>query len=132
MEAFFEQNIVVVYFIYGLAFFSMGLMVWVESGRSSTLPLARALRPLAAFGILHGIHEWLEMFERFGGLVPAAPLLSQSPWLDAVRIALLAFSFLLLLALACVSSIRTSRKENVRIPLLSACSPCSFFCLRLA
>ncbi|MBI4771440.1 MAG: hypothetical protein HY784_13785 [Chloroflexi bacterium] len=56
------MNLVVVFFLYGLAFFSMGLVVGLEARRAIDSRFARALRPLAAFGILHGTHEWLEMF----------------------------------------------------------------------
>lgn len=59
-------NLAVVYFIYGLAFFSMGLAVWLEGGRATDPRLHRALRPLIAFGLLHGGHEWLEMFQQLG------------------------------------------------------------------
>ena len=57
-----------VYFVYGLAFFCMGIVVLVERDRGSDKRLRHALRPLAAFGILHGIHEWLEMFQILGVL----------------------------------------------------------------
>jgi signal transduction histidine kinase len=53
--------------------------------------------PLAAFGILHGLHEWMEMFQRLGLLVPGAPALSQSLGVDAFRVGLLTLSFLLLI-----------------------------------
>jgi len=52
-----------IYFLYGLAFFSMGLLVMVEGGRSSDARLRRALRPLAAFGLVHAANEWIEMYE---------------------------------------------------------------------
>ncbi len=52
-----------VYFFYGLAFFTMGLMVAQEGGRGSDPRLRLALRPLTGFGLMHGIHEWLEMFQ---------------------------------------------------------------------
>ena len=54
--------LVLVYFIYGLAFFSMGLAVWLEAGRTSGFENIRALRFLAGFGFLHGLHEWVEVF----------------------------------------------------------------------
>lgn len=53
-----------VFFVYGLAFFSMGLVVWLESGRTSGFRSARVLRYLAGFGFLHGLHEWVEVFTR--------------------------------------------------------------------
>ena len=62
MADFFIRNIIAVYFFYGLAFFSMGLVVLLESNRSSELDFAKALRPLAGFGLIHGGHEWFEMF----------------------------------------------------------------------
>ena len=61
ISAFFMRNIVYVYFFYGLAFFAMGLVVYLESGRASEFRFARALRPLAAFGFVHGGHEWLSL-----------------------------------------------------------------------
>jgi hypothetical protein len=55
---------VIIFLFYGLAFFSMGLAILQEMGRAADLRLRRALRYLAAFGLLHGVHEWVEMIER--------------------------------------------------------------------
>ena len=65
VSAFFMRNIVYVYFFYGLAFFALGLVVLLESGRTSEFRFARALVPLALFGLVHGAHEWFEMFQIF-------------------------------------------------------------------
>ncbi|MDQ1301122.1 MAG: hypothetical protein QG637_1043 [Chloroflexota bacterium] len=65
VSAFLTRNIVYVYFFYGLAFFSLGLVVLLESGRASEFRFARALLPLALFGFAHGAHEWFEMFQIF-------------------------------------------------------------------
>jgi signal transduction histidine kinase len=86
--------IIPIYFFYGLAFFSMGLLVMLEGGRSSDARLRRALRPLAAFGLVHAANEWLEMFDAIaiqGGRVT-------SDWLTGIRLAMLAFSFISLAA----------------------------------
>lgn len=56
------MDIITVYFFYGLSFFSMGLAVLLEVDRSSEMDFARALRSLAGFGLIHGGHEWIEMF----------------------------------------------------------------------
>ncbi len=63
-----EPNITlgVIFFVYGLAFFSMGLAVLLEGGRGYDMRLRLALRPLAAFGLIHGINEWLDMFQILG------------------------------------------------------------------
>lgn len=55
---FFQINRPVVLFVYGLTFFMMGFAIFLQSRRHSRLRLARDLYWLAAFGILHGIHEW--------------------------------------------------------------------------
>ena len=86
--------IIVVYFLYGLSFFSMGLLVILEGNRASDLRLRKALRPLAGFGIVHGVHEWVDMFEQMERLIghdqPIIP--------EYVRLALLAISFVSLIA----------------------------------
>ena len=94
LSTFFENNLTLIYFFYGLAFFCMGLLVWIESGRASSFRLAQAMGPLAGFGLLHGLHEWFEMFQRLG----AAGAANIPAWLllDEVRVAHLAFSFALL------------------------------------
>ncbi len=75
-----DQLTFLVFFIYGLAFFGMGITMALESGRSPALAGARVLRPLAAFGLIHGTHEWTESYlmqaEAFG-----TPLPGWLPWL---------------------------------------------------
>ncbi|MCP4419555.1 MAG: GAF domain-containing sensor histidine kinase [Chloroflexi bacterium] len=92
---FFERNLAIGFFAYGLAFFSMGLAVWLESGRTSEFRSNRIMRFLAGFGILHGLHEWLEMFTQLdiADMINLTPLV----WLHGVRVFLLAASFLFLI-----------------------------------
>lgn len=86
--------IVPVYFIYGLAFFSMGLLVLVEGGRASDVRLRRALPPLAGFGLVHAAHEWLEMYVLMGHPISDLELSIMS----GIQLATLAFSFISLAA----------------------------------
>ncbi len=86
--------IVPIYFIYGLAFFSMGLLVLVEGGRASDVRLRRALPPLAGFGLVHAAHEWMEMYVLMGH--PASSL--EGSVMSALQLASLAFSFISLAA----------------------------------
>ncbi len=95
ITSFLLANIVPIYFVYGLAFFSMGLAVMLESRRTSELPIARSMGLLAGYGLLHGVHEWVDMGQVLGG--------TQNPWVystafELVRVTLLALSFLLLLS----------------------------------
>ena len=85
--------IVPIYFVYGLAFFSMGLLVAVEGGRASDVRLRRALPPLAGFGVVHAAHEWMEMYVLMGH-----PTELELSIIWAIQLATLAFSFISLAA----------------------------------
>jgi signal transduction histidine kinase len=86
--------IVPIYFIYGLAFFSMGLLVAMEGQRASDVRLRRALPPLAGFGFVHAAHEWIGMY-----LLLDRPLTStEHSIILAIQLATLAFSFISLAA----------------------------------
>ena len=89
------QTIIAIYFFYGLAFFSMGLLVAMEGGRSSDDRVRKALRPLAGFGLVHAAHEWIEMFvpiQALGGHHHIAPAYF------VIQLCTLSFSFLSLAA----------------------------------
>jgi signal transduction histidine kinase len=89
----FDTVLLLVFFIYGLAFFGLGMALAIESGRLPALAEARVLGPLAIFGLLHGIHEWLEAYllqaEAYGAALPG--------WLPWFRLLLLVSSFLFLI-----------------------------------
>lgn len=92
---FFLRNFIAVYFFYGLSFFSMGLAILLEIGHPSELDFAQALRPLAGFGLVHGAHEWFEMFLLIN---PEFALNPAHNWIAPLRILLLASSFMMLIA----------------------------------
>ena len=108
-----------IYFFYGLAFFSMGLIVVVEGGRGGDPRLRKALRPLAVFGLIHGGHEWLEMFE----ILDVLPGQDTIPlfW-SSLRLAILAFSFLSLTAFgaAMLSPTENIRRISLLVPLIQS------------
>ncbi|MCK5511890.1 MAG: PAS domain S-box protein, partial [Thermodesulfovibrionia bacterium] len=62
MHQMFYQNLDVVFFIYGLAFVTMGITVLVQPKKGSELEIANILWLLAAFGITHGLNELLDMW----------------------------------------------------------------------
>ena len=90
ISVFFTSHLFEIYFIYGLAFFLLGVVVWLEASRSSALPSARPLPFLAAFGLIHGSHEWIEMLRLRSSSPPA--LLARG-----FRLLVLAVSFFLLI-----------------------------------
>jgi signal transduction histidine kinase len=108
ITAFFVRNIVAVFFVYGLAFFAMGLALALAARRPSELQFAQAIRPLAAFGLVHGIHEWFEMFQKV-----AAGSSGHNPTLveECVRLAILVASFLML-AYAGLGLLRAGQRRS--------------------
>lgn len=95
ISAFFVRNIIAVFFFYGLAFFAMGLALALASRRTSEFRFAQAIVPLAIFGILHGVHEWVEMFQKIGSLT-----MGYTPGVtdEVLRLLLLVASFVALMA----------------------------------
>jgi signal transduction histidine kinase len=95
ITAFLVRNIIAVFFVYGLAFFTLGSALALASRRASRFRFVRAIPALAAFGILHGSHEWYEMFQKIAALnsghVPGTAE-------EVARLALLAVSFMALSA----------------------------------
>ncbi len=107
------ESLFIVFFVYGLAFFGMGLAMAMEAGRPSALAEARVLRPLAGFGLLHGTHEWLESY-----LLQAASLDTPLPdWLPWLRLGLLigSFSSLLLFAFQALRMVKRPLRRNHKI-----------------
>ncbi|MBC8254518.1 MAG: hypothetical protein H8E35_10825, partial [Ardenticatenia bacterium] len=114
-----SAGLILIFFFYGLAFFSMGLIVAIERGRGSDPRLNHALRPLIGFGLIHGGHEWLEIFE----IMHVLPGQDTAPlaW-SSIRIALLAFSFFSLTAFGAslLSPTDKIRRLSLVVPLIQA------------
>ena len=79
-----------IWFIYGLAFFALGLVIIVYPKKGSVFKLANYIWLIAGFGILHGINEWLDMFIKLEEPFPPGVL-------KVIRIVTLVGSFLFLL-----------------------------------
>ncbi len=94
MEAVLSPTMFAIYLAYGLAFVLLGTLLGLEMGRAPRLAAARVLLPLAVFGALHGLHEWVELALQLepgqGWFLP--------PWLPWLRVGMLVLSFLSLVA----------------------------------
>ena len=111
-----SSYLALVYFFYGLAFFCMGLAIMLELGHATDERLRHAFRPLAAFGFLHGIHEWIEMLE----LLEILPGKYDYPMLwSGVDLVILTFSFLSLAAFGVFLIARSERSQrfSLLVPL---------------
>ncbi len=61
---------VFLFFVYGLAFFTMGIVALLQqTSHHSSFPLQKTIHHLGLFGVIHGITEWIIM-ARISGLFP--------------------------------------------------------------
>ncbi len=74
----------IIFFIYGLSFFLMGVAVLVQPRAHSALTLARFIWLLGAFGLLHGLLEWVDLWKVVKG---------DNAWLQVLKVFLLLASF---------------------------------------
>lgn len=81
---------VAIFFMYGLSFFCLGLFIALYPKRESSYWLAKNIWLVAAFAILHGLNEWVDM-------LIIAQQTSAMTVLRLVRTILLPLSFLSLL-----------------------------------
>src|ERR1700719_1417455 len=61
-----SDHLLVVFFIYGLAFFLMGVAILLQPRLGSVFKIENSLWLLAGFGLLHGLGEWMDMFLTLG------------------------------------------------------------------
>lgn len=80
----------ILYLLYGLAFFTLGVAILARDIRLSELGIARIIWLLAVFGIVHGFHEWLELLEQLNPDI-------KTLFFSALRRFVVSISFLFLL-----------------------------------
>ena len=87
------------FFLYGLAFFTLGTSALQHRLRqNSEFPLMRSIFLLGHFGILHGISKWITMLRLTGAYAD----LNQMFYLVEVFVSALSFAFLLSFGLAMI------------------------------
>ena len=114
LREFFFLNRSIVLFIYGQVFFILGLSIFLQSLRYSRLKLARHLRWMAVFGVLHGFHEWGMVF------IPIQKAYMTDKAINAfhvVHLLLLSLSFLCLLKFG-LEMLEANRYINLSLYIL--------------
>lgn len=100
---------VTIFFIYGLAFFVLGVSILIYPKKDSAFILSRTLWILGLYGIIHGINEWIDMFILLYRKYAFA--------LHSIGIFFLSVSFLLLVKFA-VSNIISVKKRYLGLSYL--------------
>lgn len=62
MDEILQLNILPMYFLYGLSFYTMGIAIALQYRSYSSFRMAHSLSLLAAFAMLHGLSEWGSVF----------------------------------------------------------------------
>jgi signal transduction histidine kinase len=62
MSEIIQLNVVLLYFVYGLSFYTMGVAIALQYRSYSSIRMAHSLSLLAAFALLHGLSEWGSVF----------------------------------------------------------------------
>jgi PAS domain S-box-containing protein len=92
-----------IYFIYGLAFFLLGFSILLYPKKRTSLKIANNLWLIAAFGIVHGMSEWIDMFSFI-------PSLFEVNYLKVIRLFLLPVSFTFLVLFGVTTLVETLKK----------------------
>ena len=64
---FFAKNLDIIFLVYGLAFIVMAIAILIQPRRESQFKLSKIIWILAAFGLTHGLNEWLDMLNIIKG-----------------------------------------------------------------
>lgn len=99
-----EVGLLVVYAVYGGAWLVTGIALWLYGERTARLGVAAHLRLLSLFAIVHGLSDVVDIGLRLPGVTP-----TPTSALGAIRLALLAASFILLLQFGLAITIRDPR-----------------------
>lgn len=116
MQIFFEVNTMFIYFFYGMIFFLMGFAILVKNRVHSQFTLAKSIKYLAYFGILHGVAD-IGLF-----FIPIQSSYLSNEWIDLlvsfqVIINGLSFSFLLMFGIHLLVLTKKWSKTLLYIPV---------------
>lgn len=55
-----------IYFLYGLAFIALAVVIFTTGKKNDFLGISKDIRLIGFFGLIHGIHEWVELLIQVG------------------------------------------------------------------
>src|SRR5260370_21710541 len=119
MENLISDHMLVVFFIYGLAFFLLGIAILLQPRRGSAFNLGNSLWLLAGFGLLHSVGEWMDMFLTLGETY-WTPLGMQLLKIASFYFGAASFVFLLQFSLRMISQNRSKYKFLERTALVAS------------
>ena len=129
ISAWLTQNMLVVRFVYGLSFFTLGLVVSLQQARRSRYSLASGLWALAVFAFLHAFADWGLVFIPLRAQPQHSPAVA-ALWGFRTMVAAISFGFLMYFGaslLAAGAPRRLSLLIRAAAPLLTGVWLLAFF-----
>ena len=111
MGGFFTKNLEIVYFLYGLAFFTLGVILFtqIRAAGQSKYKLLNILLLLAVFAMTHSVNEFLDMFKIIYG---------EFKFLNIAATSLLIISYLFLFSFGYLLLIISGKKNILWLPII--------------
>jgi len=109
ISAFFEKNIIIVLFVYGLSFFAIASAVLLSLRPLAKIGLFAVALYLTLFSIIHGTVEWIEMYGQYRLTLSG---LNISETADFSRILLMVVSFYFLFLFGLELTIQTTARKT--------------------
>ena len=109
ISAFFEKNIIIVLFVYGLSFFAIASAVLLSLRPLAKIGLFAVALYLTLFSIIHGTVEWIEMYGQYRLTLSG---LNISKTADFSRILLMVVSFYFLFLFGLELTIQTTARKT--------------------
>lgn len=97
-SSFFERNLAIIFFVYGLSFFAMAFAVLLTLKPLAKIGLAAAALYLILFSLIHGTVEWIDMYAQYKFIAHGLRL-SQGAGMGRFFLLMASFYFLLLFGL---------------------------------
>ena len=104
---------ILIYFLYGLAFFTLGTSTLFYPKQNSRFQIAKTLSLIALFGIFHGMNEWIDMFKLLQKPTGITPLIVVGTIILPVS-----YFFLLLFGTKSLSQLNNKYSGLNRLPIL--------------
>ena len=114
-----SDHMLLVFFIYGLAFFLLGMAILLQPRWGSAFNIGNSLWLLAGFGILHGLGEWMDMFLTLGDTY-WTPLGTGLIKIASFYLAAASYAYLLQFSLRIISRKRAKDEFLKRAALLAS------------
>ena len=114
---FFNTNLTIVYFVYGLSFFALGFALGLEAISPIRIPNLNHLWILAVFGLTHGLREWMDMASLISFRMTGSEIASASRIAELI-VLFLSFALLLQFGIATLVDIRKYPRWPNVIPAL--------------